>query len=293
VNYIKLINNFWNKEIEKRFSPIETRLFFILLNYSNKLQWKKYLHLSNKKLISEIGCSKNAFFNARNNLQKAGLIRYAKGTLNKAGNYQLTDNPEQTITHTVNQPDVNHSETTETYLNNNNRDTSEDHHSTIRGTTPGTTYGNGYDTKTRNIYKTKLNKTKQNNSSFREKNEKIYSHQIIELFNSICGDCLPPVKSLEDRRKKDLKKRIEDFPDYGTWVLVFKKAIYSDYLSGRSKKWKASFDWIIREKINMIKILDGNYDNPKNAMDVDEWRKWSENDKESIDLWNNDFIESL
>ena len=40
---------------------------------------------------------------------------------------------------------------------------------------------------------------------------------------------------------------------------AFKAAKDSDFLTGEnSRKWKATFDWIIKEQ-NMAKILDGNY----------------------------------
>ena len=48
--------------------------------------------------------------------------------------------------------------------------------------------------------------------------------------------------------------------DYDQKVKAFEKAEQSDFLKGKSGKFKASFDWIMKAA-NFIKVLEGNYDN--------------------------------
>jgi len=86
--------------------------------------------------------------------------------------------------------------------------------------------------------------------------------EVIEIFNLTCSD-LPQVTKLTKERQNLINKVLENHStqDIGT---AFKLVAESDYLSGRKKDWKATFDWILIPK-NFIKILEGNYrDNPAN-----------------------------
>ena len=81
---------------------------------------------------------------------------------------------------------------------------------------------------------------------------------IVNAFNETCTS-LPSVKKLSESRKKAMKARLNNF-NYEDFITAFKKAQESDFLSGRSGKWQATFDWLINET-NLIKVLEGNYDN--------------------------------
>ena len=86
----------------------------------------------------------------------------------------------------------------------------------------------------------------------------IHYQEIIDLFNSICVS-LNKVKSLTDTRKKKIKSAYKLLN--GDYEGLFKRVEESDFLSGRSGKWdKCGFDWIMKQE-NMVKILEGNYDN--------------------------------
>jgi len=61
--------------------------------------------------------------------------------------------------------------------------------------------------------------------------------------------------------------RWKKFSDINTYITVFQKVEASDFLSGRSGKWNGcNFDWVLKEA-NMVKILEGNYDNKKVVTD--------------------------
>ena len=82
--------------------------------------------------------------------------------------------------------------------------------------------------------------------------------QIADMYNDTCVS-LPSVKSLSDKRKKAIKARLNTYTidDFKT---VFEKTERSDFLTGRTGQWSATFDWLLNEN-NMIKVLEGNYDN--------------------------------
>jgi len=87
--------------------------------------------------------------------------------------------------------------------------------------------------------------------------------QIVDNFNLICKS-MPKVSILDDTRKKIIKESLGKFGKITVFINVFKKAQDSDFLSGRNEKWQGcSFDWLVSEA-NMIKTLEGNYDNRKN-----------------------------
>lgn len=97
----------------------------------------------------------------------------------------------------------------------------------------------------------------------KEKRKKeIDYNEIIGIFNSLCVD-LPSVTKLTDKRKRaiDLIAKEYSLIEIGD---VLKKVVESDFLSGRSGSWSATFDWIFG-KNNFIKILEDNYKNKNNG----------------------------
>ncbi|MBC2580596.1 hypothetical protein [Clostridium sp. DJ247] len=84
--------------------------------------------------------------------------------------------------------------------------------------------------------------------------------EIINTFNSICV-AMPKVEKLSNARKRTLIAHWNEYRDINVFSKLFIKAQQSDFLSGRSGRWQGcSFDWLIKSS-NMIKVLEGNYDN--------------------------------
>lgn len=97
--------------------------------------------------------------------------------------------------------------------------------------------------------------------------------QIFDLFHQNCPS-LPRVKQITEKRKKALKKVFCNGPKSLQSVTnplhifeeLFSKAEASDFLSGRKilegehSNWRCNIDWLLEER-NMIKVLEGNYDN--------------------------------
>lgn len=97
--------------------------------------------------------------------------------------------------------------------------------------------------------------------------KKTECENIVSLFNSICVS-LSKVQKLSDKRLKILKTRLKTY-SADDFRKVFEKAEASDFLSGRNGAWVGcGFDWLIIES-NMIKVLEGNYDNKQKKSNTD------------------------
>ena len=85
---------------------------------------------------------------------------------------------------------------------------------------------------------------------------------VVDLFNSICKS-LPKVTKMTDSRKRLIRNstRLLDCE----LSEFFERVENSDFLTGREGDWNGcSFDWIFKPA-NMVKILEGNYDNREKA----------------------------
>ena len=83
--------------------------------------------------------------------------------------------------------------------------------------------------------------------------------KIIDMYHEECPS-LPAVRVLTDERKKKIKARLSKHSE-DEIRLAFQKAEASDFFTGRKGDWNGSFDWIMKSETNIVKILEGNYDN--------------------------------
>ena len=83
--------------------------------------------------------------------------------------------------------------------------------------------------------------------------------KIIDMYHEECPS-LPAVRVLTDERKKKIKARLSKHSE-DEIRLAFHKAEESDFFTGRKGDWNGSFDWIMKSETNIVKILEGNYDN--------------------------------
>ena len=85
--------------------------------------------------------------------------------------------------------------------------------------------------------------------------------KLLGLYHEKCPS-LPTVKFCKPytSRHRSVMARISERGDDNFWPDYFTKVEASDFLAGREKKWRATFDWIMNPT-NMTKILEGNYDN--------------------------------
>ena len=56
-------------------------------------------------------------------------------------------------------------------------------------------------------------------------------------------------------------------PAMSDWRRFFEIVEESDFLSGRSNDWNATFDWLVKPA-NAVKVAEGNYTNKKSSSDL-------------------------
>ena len=114
-----------------------------------------------------------------------------------------------------------------------------------------------------------------NNKNINKQNIKDRVEEFKLLFNSICVS-LPEVRLLTKVRVAHIKTLLTTLEKSGCTPIEFLKKIEnSDFLTGRSGQWRATFDWIIQPS-NAVKIIEGNYSGKAKAnssYDIDELEK--------------------
>lgn len=92
--------------------------------------------------------------------------------------------------------------------------------------------------------------------------EKIDYDRIVDLYHKACPS-YPKLIKLSDKRKAKIRVRFEEMKyDYQTIATIFCKMEASKFLKGDNKNgWKATFDWVLENANNWVKVLEGQYDN--------------------------------
>ena len=89
MNYLTLINQFWQLRREVSFSSTEADLYYYLLNVANGLHWKNPFQQSNKLIEATLGVSEKTLISARNRLKQYGLIDFTPGVKRSPSIYKL------------------------------------------------------------------------------------------------------------------------------------------------------------------------------------------------------------
>ena len=101
---------------------------------------------------------------------------------------------------------------------------------------------------------------------------------MVGLWHDICKS-YPRVTRLTDKRKKKIEQRMKELDwDYEQLRRIFEKMEASTFMRGGS--W-ASFDWVFTSEGNMIKVLEGNYDDKTGT------KTFQQVNKDVNDLWAN------
>jgi hypothetical protein len=75
-------------------------------------------------------------------------------------------------------------------------------------------------------------------------------------FNS--NTVIPQITKITNKRIKLLNARIKAGMDFFKCVDAI---MGSDFLTGKSSSWAVTFDWLIKNDENFVKVLEGNYKN--------------------------------
>lgn len=99
-------------------------------------------------------------------------------------------------------------------------------------------------------------------------------NEAVDAYNTLCAPTLPAVKQLSKARQGHLKTGFERLQKAGlTWTDYFTLAAQSDFLMGRNGAWHGcGFDWLIKPA-NMLKVIEGNYNNQTPAETDEAERK--------------------
>lgn len=80
MNYISLVNRFWQKVEMTDFSPLEACAYFRLLDVCNRLGWRNPFRLSTSRAAMLAEMDEKTFRTVRAKLAARGLIRFKKGS---------------------------------------------------------------------------------------------------------------------------------------------------------------------------------------------------------------------
>lgn len=88
--------------------------------------------------------------------------------------------------------------------------------------------------------------------------------EAVRLWNEMAPRVgLASVQHLSAKRKSSLKARLKECGGLDGWVIALGKVEASDFLAGRSKDWRASFDFVLQAS-SFTKLMEGQYDNRDN-----------------------------
>lgn len=110
------------------------------------------------------------------------------------------------------------------------------------------------------------NSTQRKGKESKIKESKVIQPEILfEIFNEE-NKYLPGALAFTDKRKEKCRTRIKKFSDdLDKFVDSFRRAVQkaqlTPFLKGENDRgWKASFDWLIENDENFLKVLEGKYD---------------------------------
>lgn len=83
---------------------------------------------------------------------------------------------------------------------------------------------------------------------------------LADAYNTICVPFgLPAVKALSASRRRKASLRLKEHPEPDFWRAVFQNVGKSRFLTGQQSDWRASFDWIVNNDRNAMRIAEGAY----------------------------------
>lgn len=135
------------------------------------------------------------------------------------------------------------------------------------------------------LCKEKENKNKKEKENKKDNKESAPAlADAVREFNSQLSDKIPMVVVFNDKRKKKLKLRFEEFKQFGNadevWLAIIDKIKNSRFLCGEAGDWKCSFDWLVENSTNWLKVYEGQYDNKQKQSNSTNWQgaDYNEND---------------
>lgn len=100
--------------------------------------------------------------------------------------------------------------------------------------------------------------------------DKIYNSlaDAVRAFNSQLSEKLPMVVTFNEKRKQKLATRWDEFKKIGepqeVWNELIEIIKNSKFLLGEAGDWKCSFDWLVDNSTNWLKVYEGHYNSNSN-----------------------------
>lgn len=92
-----------------------------------------------------------------------------------------------------------------------------------------------------------------------EVKENVPFSDIQEMFNRVCVS-FPSIRTLSKGRKDKIKTRWGEIKTLETFEQLCKRMEESSFLKGKNnREWKATFDWLLENDNNWVKVIEGNY----------------------------------
>lgn len=130
MEYIKLINRFWETNRNTQFTMAETTLYFYLLNEANRNYWQMPIACATAIICASTGMTKATLIRARNGLKKKGLIGFTEGVQHsRAPTYHIRtfETDGETADSTAHKTDAETTHATIIKDNNINKEISNHH----------------------------------------------------------------------------------------------------------------------------------------------------------------------
>lgn len=113
-----------------------------------------------------------------------------------------------------------------------------------------------------------IEKNKMYREEVKNKNYSGFEETILTLWNSFCEKhpTLTKIREVSDKRRQHLKKRFER-ESFRGFAKILAAILEQPFLMGENdRKWKLSFDWLIENDTNYLKVLELRY---KDKIDKD------------------------
>lgn len=93
MTYLALIDRFWELDAKRPFSPVETRLYLMLLATARQCRWGDAMAFTKEELAARMDVAPTTFLRARQRLLDDGLIRCENDQLGRAAktSYVIVD----------------------------------------------------------------------------------------------------------------------------------------------------------------------------------------------------------
>jgi hypothetical protein len=86
--------------------------------------------------------------------------------------------------------------------------------------------------------------------------------ELMALWNELATGVIQSIRSISSKRRAKIKTRLSEPMFRDNWQAIFRRAVASDFMRGQnSNNWTVSFDWLIENDANYVKVLEGKYNN--------------------------------